>query len=105
MSGSSSSHKENIRLGGRSLTPALPSVSAYRECNRRQQVVGVLNEFYVATFLHLYQVWKNQQKTIAESGTVLKGTNTTFTFAAQTAQTCMCRTMPKRGMRASNACT
>lgn len=56
---------------GRSLT--LP-VSAHRECNRRQQVVGVLNEFYVATFLHLYQVWKSQQKTIAESGTVLKGT-------------------------------
>lgn len=49
-------------------------VSAHRECNRRQQVVGVLNEFYVATFLHLYQVWKSQQKTIAESGTVLKGT-------------------------------
>lgn len=43
-----------------------------KECNRRQQVVGVLNEFYVATFLHLYQVWKSQQKTIAESGTVLK---------------------------------
>uniref|UniRef100_H3CEJ0 ELMO domain containing 3 n=1 Tax=Tetraodon nigroviridis TaxID=99883 RepID=H3CEJ0_TETNG len=43
-----------------------------KECNRRQQVVGVLNDFYVATFLHLYQVWKSQQKTIAESGTVLK---------------------------------
>lgn len=44
-----------------------------RECNRRQQVVGVLNEFYVATFLHLYQLWKTQQKTIADSGFVLKG--------------------------------
>ncbi|XP_029685737.1 ELMO domain-containing protein 3-like isoform X1 [Takifugu rubripes] len=44
-----------------------------KECNRRQQVVGVLNEFYVATFLHLFQLWKGQQKTIAESGTVLKG--------------------------------
>uniref|UniRef100_A0A674MQF2 ELMO domain-containing protein n=1 Tax=Takifugu rubripes TaxID=31033 RepID=A0A674MQF2_TAKRU len=43
-----------------------------KECNRRQQVVGVLNEFYVATFLHLFQLWKGQQKTIAESGTVLK---------------------------------
>lgn len=44
-----------------------------RECNRRQQVVGVLNEFYVATYLHLYQLWKTQQKTIADSGFVLKG--------------------------------
>lgn len=44
-----------------------------RECNRRQQVVGVLNEFYVATYLHLYQLWKTEQKTIADSGFVLKG--------------------------------
>lgn len=44
-----------------------------RECNRRQQVVGVLNEFYVATYLHLYQLWKTQQKTIADSGYVIKG--------------------------------
>uniref|UniRef100_A0A3B4BG81 ELMO domain-containing protein n=1 Tax=Periophthalmus magnuspinnatus TaxID=409849 RepID=A0A3B4BG81_9GOBI len=45
---------------------------ALSECNRRQQVVGVLNEFYVATYLHLYQLWKTQQKTIADSGFVLK---------------------------------
>ncbi|KAK0137539.1 ELMO domain-containing protein 3 [Merluccius polli] len=43
-----------------------------KECNRRQQVVGVLNEFYVATYLHLYQLWKTQQKTISDSGYVLK---------------------------------
>ncbi|XP_056102688.1 ELMO domain-containing protein 3 isoform X2 [Rhinichthys klamathensis goyatoka] len=43
-----------------------------KECNRRQQVVAVLNDFYVATFLHLYQLWKNQQKTISDSGHVLK---------------------------------
>lgn len=43
-----------------------------KECNRRQQVVGVLNEFYVATYLHLYQLWKTQQKTIADSGFVIK---------------------------------
>jgi len=47
-----------------------------RECNRRQQVVGVLNEFYVATYLHLFQLWKTQQKTIADSGFVLKGRET-----------------------------
>uniref|UniRef100_A0A673MBG7 ELMO domain-containing protein 3-like n=1 Tax=Sinocyclocheilus rhinocerous TaxID=307959 RepID=A0A673MBG7_9TELE len=43
-----------------------------KECNRRQQVVAVLNDFYVATFLHLYQLWKSQQKTISDSGHVLK---------------------------------
>ncbi|XP_034025769.1 ELMO domain-containing protein 3 isoform X2 [Thalassophryne amazonica] len=43
-----------------------------KECNRRQQVVGVLNEFYVAAYLHLYQLWKTQQKTIADSGFVIK---------------------------------
>ncbi|KAM9810984.1 ELMO domain-containing protein 3 [Neosynchiropus ocellatus] len=43
-----------------------------KECNRRQQVVGVLNEFFVATYLHLYQLWKSQQKTIADSGFVIK---------------------------------
>lgn len=43
-----------------------------KECNRRQQVVGVLNEFYVATFLHLYEVWRSQRKTISDSGYVLK---------------------------------
>ncbi|XP_008333393.2 ELMO domain-containing protein 3-like [Cynoglossus semilaevis] len=43
-----------------------------KECNRRQQVVGVLNEFYVATYLYLYQLWKTQNKTIADSGFVLK---------------------------------
>ncbi|XP_062855599.1 ELMO domain-containing protein 3 [Trichomycterus rosablanca] len=43
-----------------------------KECNRRQQVVGVLNDFYVATFLHLYEQWKNQKKTISDSGYVLK---------------------------------
>ncbi|CDQ62081.1 unnamed protein product [Oncorhynchus mykiss] len=52
---------------------ALREEALSKECNRRQQVVGVLNEFYVATFLHLYQLWKSQQKTISDSGFVLKG--------------------------------
>ncbi|XP_029460039.1 ELMO domain-containing protein 3 isoform X2 [Rhinatrema bivittatum] len=43
-----------------------------RECNRRQQVVAVLNDFYVATFLHLYHIWKTQNKTISDSGFILK---------------------------------
>ncbi|XP_068776860.1 ELMO domain-containing protein 3 isoform X2 [Struthio camelus] len=43
-----------------------------RECNRRQQVIVVLNDVYVAAFLHLYSVWKAQHKTIADSGFLLK---------------------------------
>lgn len=63
-------------MGPWSHAPPSPVPASTRECNRRQQVVGVLNEFYVATFLHLYQLWKGQQKTIAESGAVLKGSST-----------------------------
>ncbi|XP_059515279.1 ELMO domain-containing protein 3 isoform X2 [Myotis daubentonii] len=44
-----------------------------RECNRQQKVIPVVNSFYAATFLHLAHVWKTQQKTIADSGFVLKG--------------------------------
>ena len=33
----------------------------------------MVNSFYAATFLHLAQVWKTQQKTISDSGCVLKG--------------------------------
>ncbi|KAF6103188.1 ELMO domain containing 3 [Phyllostomus discolor] len=43
-----------------------------RECNRQQKVIPVVNSFYAATFLHLAQVWKTQQKTISDSGFVLK---------------------------------
>ncbi|XP_041088338.1 ELMO domain-containing protein 3 isoform X2 [Polyodon spathula] len=51
---------------------ALREETLSKECNRRQQVVGVLNDFYVATFLHLFQIWKTQHKTISDSGFVLK---------------------------------
>ncbi|NXV72771.1 ELMD3 protein, partial [Atlantisia rogersi] len=43
-----------------------------RECNRRRQVIAVLNELYAAAFLQLYRVWKQQHKTIADSGFLLK---------------------------------
>ncbi|XP_075379873.1 ELMO domain-containing protein 3 isoform X3 [Mycteria americana] len=43
-----------------------------RECNRRQQVIAVLNDLYAAAFLQLYRVWKWQHKTIADSGFLLK---------------------------------
>uniref|UniRef100_A0A7N5K5H1 ELMO domain containing 3 n=1 Tax=Ailuropoda melanoleuca TaxID=9646 RepID=A0A7N5K5H1_AILME len=44
-----------------------------RECNRQQKVIPVVNSFYAATFLRLAHVWRTQQKTIADSGFVLKG--------------------------------
>ncbi|NXC49200.1 ELMD3 protein, partial [Penelope pileata] len=43
-----------------------------RECNRRQQVIAVLNDLYAAAFLQLYRVWKAQHKTIADSSFLLK---------------------------------
>ncbi|CAM9758051.1 unnamed protein product [Bubo scandiacus] len=43
-----------------------------RECNRRQQVIAVLNDLYVAAFLQLYRVWKWQRKTVADSSFLLK---------------------------------
>ncbi|XP_064609849.1 ELMO domain-containing protein 3-like [Liolophura sinensis] len=43
-----------------------------KECNRRKQVVAVMNDFYVGTYLHLYEIWKYQHKTIGDSGFVLK---------------------------------
>lgn len=62
------------------ITTLLSVFVPIRECNRRQQVVGVLNEFYVATFLYLYQLWKTQQKTIVDSGLVLKGKEDSHCF-------------------------
>ncbi|XP_006819564.1 ELMO domain-containing protein 3-like [Saccoglossus kowalevskii] len=47
-----------------------------KECNRRQQVFGVINDFFVGTYLHLYLIWKKQHKTIRDSGFVLKEVET-----------------------------
>ncbi|NWV27173.1 ELMD3 protein, partial [Origma solitaria] len=43
-----------------------------RECNRRQQVLGVLNDLYAAAFLRLFRRWKQQHGTIADAGFFLK---------------------------------
>ncbi|NWR81716.1 ELMD3 protein, partial [Centropus unirufus] len=43
-----------------------------RECNRRHQVIAVLNDLYVAAFLQLFRLWKWQHKTIADSSFVLQ---------------------------------
>ncbi|XP_067401898.1 ELMO domain-containing protein 3 isoform X2 [Emydura macquarii macquarii] len=56
----------------RIVVQALREERLSRECNRRQQVIAVLNDLYVATFLRLYSIWKTQQKTISDSGFVLK---------------------------------
>ncbi|KAI8479785.1 ELMO domain-containing protein 3 [Branchiostoma belcheri] len=52
---------------------ALREGNLSKECNRRQQIIAVINDFYVATFFHLYQIWKSQHKTIADSGYVIQG--------------------------------
>ncbi|KAH3855754.1 uncharacterized protein LOC127871082 [Dreissena polymorpha] len=47
-----------------------------RECNRRGEVMAVVNEFYAGLYLQLYQVWKCQGKTISDSGYVIKDIET-----------------------------
>lgn len=54
-------------------TLAQPLCTSCRECNRRQQVIAVLNDLYAAAFLRLYRVWKGQHKTITDSCFLLKG--------------------------------
>ncbi|NXU55976.1 ELMD3 protein, partial [Turnix velox] len=51
---------------------ALREECLYRECNSRQQVIAVLNDLYVAAFLRFYHLWKWQNKTLADSGLLLK---------------------------------
>ncbi|KAM6202363.1 ELMO domain-containing protein 3 [Rhynchocyon petersi] len=43
-----------------------------RECNRQQKVIPVVNSFYAAIFFRLAHVWRTQQKTISDSGFVLR---------------------------------
>ncbi|NWW31968.1 ELMD3 protein, partial [Panurus biarmicus] len=51
---------------------ALQEERLSRECNRRQQVIGVLNDLYAAAFLRLSRLWKQQHGTIADAGFFLK---------------------------------
>ncbi|NWT54401.1 ELMD3 protein, partial [Erythrocercus mccallii] len=51
---------------------ALQEERLSRECNRRQQVIGVLNDLYAAAFLQLSRLWKRQHGTIADAGFFLK---------------------------------
>ncbi|NXF12353.1 ELMD3 protein, partial [Smithornis capensis] len=43
-----------------------------RECNRRQQVIGVLNDLHAAAFLRLSRLWKQQRGTVADAGRFLR---------------------------------
>lgn len=56
----------------RMVIQALREERLSRECNRRQQVIGVLNDLYAAAFLRLFRLWKGQHGTIADAGFFLK---------------------------------
>lgn len=56
----------------RMVLQALRQERLSRECNRRGQVIAVLNLLYVAAFLRLYRLWKGQQRTLADSSALLK---------------------------------
>ncbi|CAL1273480.1 unnamed protein product [Larinioides sclopetarius] len=48
-----------------------------RECNRRTNIFQVTNDFYAGIFLRLFLIWRDQKKTIMDSGYVIKDlTNT-----------------------------
>ncbi|GAB6025460.1 ELMO domain-containing protein 3, variant 2 [Chamberlinius hualienensis] len=41
-------------------------------CNRRKQVAIVVNDLYVAAFRYLFTRWKNDRKTVFDSGYILR---------------------------------
>uniref|UniRef100_A0A8C3V326 ELMO domain-containing protein n=1 Tax=Catharus ustulatus TaxID=91951 RepID=A0A8C3V326_CATUS len=51
---------------------ALQEERLSRECNRRQQVIGVLNDLYAAAFLRLSCLWKQQHGTVTNASFFLK---------------------------------
>ena len=44
-----------------------------RECNIRHSVFDVINLFYATVMNYTYTVWTSQNKTIKDSGFLLKG--------------------------------
>ncbi|XP_068012700.1 ELMO domain-containing protein 3 isoform X2 [Melanerpes formicivorus] len=56
----------------RMVLQALREERLSRECNRRQQVLAVLNQLYAAAFLRLYCLWRGQHRTLADSSSLLK---------------------------------
>ena len=51
---------------------ALRRGSLTKLANKRDQVIVVVNEFYIATFYRYYQEWKNQNKSILELGPLIQ---------------------------------
>lgn len=43
-----------------------------REINKANEVIPVMNRFYVALFYHIFNIWKTQHKTMKESGHVMQ---------------------------------
>ncbi|NXS61169.1 ELMD3 protein, partial [Brachypteracias leptosomus] len=56
----------------RMVLQALREERLSRECNRRQEVIPVLNQLYAAAFLRLYRLWRGQHKTVSDSSVLLK---------------------------------
>ncbi|KAJ7426714.1 ELMO domain containing 3 [Willisornis vidua] len=56
----------------RMVLQALREERLSRECNRRQQVIGVLNDLHAAAFLRLSRLWKGHCATVADAAFVLK---------------------------------
>ncbi|PKK17379.1 ELMO/CED-12 domain containing 3 [Columba livia] len=56
----------------RMVVQALREDRLSRVCNRRREVIAVINDLYAAAFLQLYRVWKRQHKTIADSAPLLR---------------------------------
>lgn len=44
-----------------------------REINKSNSVFPIVNNFYAGTFYYLFCVWKQQKKTIMDSGYVIQG--------------------------------
>ncbi|XP_075231879.1 ELMO domain-containing protein 3-like isoform X2 [Lycorma delicatula] len=51
---------------------ALMSGKLNKECNNRHSVLQVLNLFYTAVMNYIFTIWVNEQKTIKDSGYLLK---------------------------------
>ncbi|XP_071585032.1 ELMO domain-containing protein 3-like isoform X3 [Heliangelus exortis] len=53
-------------------TQALREGRLNRECNRRQQLLPLLNLLHAAAFLQLQRLWTAQGATIADTGDILR---------------------------------
>ena len=44
-----------------------------KTANKLGDIISVFHDFYMACYLHLYLIWKEGNKTIHDSGYVVKG--------------------------------